>query len=126
MKVTYTSGNGRLAIEFDCETGKAAFACIAAVQELFEEPDCGCCGSANIRCDVREFDGNQYYKLACNACGAQLDFGQHKNGKSLFVKRWDKEKNRPLPNRGWYVWQGSRQSSESNTSHESPDSYNSF
>ncbi len=108
MKITYTTANGRLTFEMDVTTGKQAFEVVAAVQELFEEPDCGACKSANIRCDVREFDANKYFKLVCNDCGAQLDFGQHKDGKGLFVKRRGEDK-QPLPDRGWYVWQGSKQ-----------------
>jgi hypothetical protein len=116
MKVRYTTENNRLTFELEATTGKQAFEIVAAIQELFEEPACGCCKSAHIRCDVREFDGNSYYKLLCNACGAQLDFGQHKDGKGLFVKRTDKETKKPLPNRGWYVWQGQKQPATNNTS----------
>ena len=79
-----------------------------SIQELFEEPDCGCCQSRNIRCEVRHIDNNSYFKLVCADCTAQLDFGQKKDGKSLFIKRRDENK-QPLPDRGWYVWQGKRE-----------------
>lgn len=105
MKVTYTTQNGRLTFEMDLANGKLAFEAIAAIQELFEEPCCGLCQSERIRCDTREFDGNKYFKMVCNDCGGQLDFGQHKDGKGLFVKRKDENKQN-FPNRGWYVWQG--------------------
>ncbi len=104
MKVTYTTPNGRLTFEMDCTTGKQAFEIVATVQGLFEEADCGLCKSKAIHCDVREYDSNKYYKLVCEACGGQLDFGQHKDGKGLFVKRRDKD-NRPMPARGWYQYQ---------------------
>ncbi len=107
MKVTYTTGSGRLTFEVECPSGKVAFEVVAAIQELFEEPCCGACKSKNIRCDVRVFDGNKYYKLVCNDCAAQLDFGQHKEGGGLFVKRRDKD-GRDMPDGGWYVWQGKR------------------
>ncbi len=103
MKMTYKTPNGRLAFEMEVGSGKQAFEIVAAVQELFEEPNCGACESPLIRCDVREFDGNKYFKLVCCDCGAQLDFGQHKDGKGLFVKRRDANKNL-LPARGWYIW----------------------
>lgn len=103
MRLHYTSANGRMQFEFDGSTHKEVIQRLAAIQELFEEPACGCCNSKDIRFDVREFDGNSYYKLVCPACSAQLDFGQHKTGGSLFVKRTDKDK-RPMPNRGWYIW----------------------
>lgn len=104
MKVTYTTEGGRLAFELDADSPKTAFEAVAGLQELFEEPDCGCCKSKAIRCEVREHDGNKYYKVVCNACGAQLDFGQFKDGKGLFVKRWDKDAGRAMPNRGWYIY----------------------
>jgi len=104
MKVTYTTANGRISFEVDATTGKQAFEVVAAIQEIFEESACGACKSPSIRFDVREWDGNKYFKMACNACGAQIDFGQHKDGKGLFVKRMDKDK-RPLPDNGWYHWQ---------------------
>lgn len=109
MKVSYTTANGRLTFEIEVTTGKQAFEVVAAVQELFEEPACGLCKSALIRCDVREFDNNKYFKLVCNACGGQIDLGQHKDGKGLFVKRLDKDTKKPLPNRGWYIWDGRNQ-----------------
>ena len=105
MKVQYTTANGRLKFEVEVATGKAAFEVIAAVQELFEEEKCGNCDSPRIRCDVREYDGNKYFKLVCNVCGAQIDFGQHKDGKGLFIKRFDKDK-RPMDHNGWYIWKG--------------------
>lgn len=106
MKLTYTTPNGRLAFEVDVTTGKQAFEVVAGVQELFEEPACGCCKSANIRCSVRDHDNNKYFSLVCADCGAQLDFGQKKDGKTLFCKRRDENK-QAMPNRGWYVWHGS-------------------
>lgn len=105
MKVTYTTPNGRLSFEVECATGKAAFEVVAAIQELFEEEACGCCKSAHIRCDVREISNNKYFKLLCNSCGATLDFGQNKDGKGLFVKRYDKDTKDRLPNNGWYIYQ---------------------
>jgi hypothetical protein len=107
MLVRYTTPNHRLTIELDVTTGKQAFELVAAIQELFEEGYCGCCKSDRIRCDVREFDGNSYYKIVCMDCNAQIDLGQHKNGKGLFIKRTKDGK--VLPNSGWYVWQKPQQ-----------------
>lgn len=106
MLVRYTAPNGRLTFEVEVTTAKQAFAVVAAVQELFEEKECGCCQSEHIHCEVRTHDTNEYYKLVCTACGATLDFGQKKDGKGLFVKRKDKDL-AALPNRGWYIWQPS-------------------
>lgn len=107
MLVRYTTPNGRLTFEIEVTNAKVAFECVAAIQELFEEPNCGACKSEAIRCDVRTIDNNQYFKLLCLGCGATLDFGQKKDGKGLFAKRLDEDKH-PLPNRGWYIWQNRR------------------
>ena len=105
MQVKYTTPNGRLTFEQEVTTGKQAFEFVAAVQALFEEASCGCCKSESIRCNTRDHDGNRYYELTCNSCGAKMDFGQNKDGKGMFAKRTDKDTYQPLPNRGWYIYQ---------------------
>lgn len=111
MKVTYHAMGGALDIEFDAADAKSTFEFVASVQELFNEHECGKCKSQRIRCDVREFDGNRYYKLRCDDCDAVIDFGQHKVGGTLFIKRRDKD-NRPLPDSGWYIYDGRRREDE--------------
>lgn len=101
MKIRYATSHGRLEFEFDASTTKEAFEWLATIQELFEEGTCGLCSGSNLRYDVREFDGNNYYKLACRDCGATLDFGQRRDGSNLFIKRKDADGN-ALPSRGWY------------------------
>jgi hypothetical protein len=105
MKVAYVTGNARLTFEFESDNDKTLVTQLAHIQEVFEEETCGCCKSDKFRFDVREFDGNHYYKLLCDACGATLEFGQHKTGNTLFVKRFVKDTREPLPNRGWYRYQ---------------------
>jgi hypothetical protein len=101
MRVRYTRGN--LQIEFDAEGPRLAFERLAAVQELFCEPDCGCCKSTDLICTTRDWKDSTIYNLKCVACGAQLDLGQRQADHGLFIKRRDKDKNL-LPNRGWYIW----------------------
>lgn len=101
MRVQYTTSNGRLVFESDVSTPKEAFEWLATIQELFEEPSCGLCHAVNWQCDVREFDGNAYYKLTCRDCGATLDCGQRRDGSNLFIKRKDAD-GHPLPHHGWY------------------------
>ena len=80
---------------------------IAVTQEVFEvETECGCCHSKEIRLRVRTVDKHDFYEVACGACGARFEFGQHKNGRSLFPKR-RAEDGTPLPNRGWARWEAS-------------------
>lgn len=105
MKVRYTTANGR--IEFESQDGlnvKAAFAFVAAVQELFEESACGQCGCTELKFDKRTYDSNDYYKLVCNKCQASLDYGQKKDGVGMFPKRVDADK-KPVGKNGWYHWQ---------------------
>lgn len=114
MKVRYTTPNQRLTFELEVQNGKAAFAAVAAIQELFEEPKCGSCESKNIRCSVRHIDDYVYYSLVCSDCNAQLNYGQSKDGKGLFVKRRDSDGNEVGQN-GWYHWKG--KSNQVNDSH---------
>jgi len=44
------------------------------------------CGSDDIYIDHQEFNGNEYWRLACGTCGASANFGIHKQGGSLFWK----------------------------------------
>ena len=110
ITVHYKTANDRLSFDFVVDSAKQAFASVARLQELFEEPACGDCGSLNIHASVRDAtkDGAvyTYYCLVCTGCGATLDFGQKKDGKSLFIKRKDNEGN-PLGNRGWYHYRSS-------------------
>jgi hypothetical protein len=105
MKIRYSAVGGRLVFESDVANPKEAFEWLSTVQELFEESVCGLCGQNHLSYEVREYDGNNYYKLFCRNCHAQLDFGQRRDGANLFIKRKDAEGN-VLTNNGWYRWQG--------------------
>jgi hypothetical protein len=105
MKIRYTGPSGNLVFESEVANPKEAFEWLSTVQELFEETACGLCGQSHLAYEVREYDGNNYYKLVCRDCHATLDFGQRRDGTNLFIKRKDAEGN-TLPNRGWYRYQG--------------------
>jgi hypothetical protein len=105
MKIRYQTASGRMEFEGEASTVKEAFEWLSTVQELFEESTCGLCGQENLTYEVREYDGNNYYKLHCRDCHATLDFGQRRDGSNLFIKRKDADGN-VLPNRGWYRYQG--------------------
>lgn len=109
MKVVYTTPNGRMRIEQDIAKGKDAFEFVARISELFEEKECGCCHSANIVPSVREHDSYKFYEYKCLDCTARFSFGQHKEGGTLFPKRWDKERSCNLPDNGWSIYQGDGQ-----------------
>lgn len=102
MKAIYKIGD-KLEFELEGAGQKEIFKELAIIQEIFAEEKCGLCGSTNLRFVVRNVDGNDYYELRCNDCGAILAFGQHKKGGTLFPKRKDDEGNW-LQNKGWHKW----------------------
>ena len=106
MKVKYKA-NDRLEFELEGSGQKEIFKELALIQEIFGETKCALCGSTNLRFIVRSVEGNDYYELRCNDCGAVLAFGQHKKGGTLFPKRKDDEGNY-LPNKGWYKYQNAK------------------
>ncbi len=120
MKARYTTANGRIMFDIDAQGAKAIFEAIAALQELFEEPDCGCCKSKRIVCNVRDSGEYRYYTLRCVDCSAQLDFGQKRDGGSLFIKRSDKDRN-PMPNRGWYIYKRDNSNAPASSGHGDAD-----
>ena len=103
MKMKFVAGP-RLSFEFEAASAKVAIEVLSTLQELFSEEECGACHSSRIKHNMREVEGNRYYNILCEDCGAQLAIGQKKDNKSLWVKRTDKDGNK-LPNRGWYHWQ---------------------
>ena len=108
MKLTYTCPSGRLTFEAEVPHAKAAFEAVAGIQEIFEEPGCGCCQATELRCRVREVRGYKFFELVCCACGARLSIGQSKDLATLFPRRVDKDGaaiGEPGA-RGWYVYNG--------------------
>ena len=102
MKVNYKTKTGRIRVELEGDSQRDIIQQISKIQEVFEEEQCGKCGSDNIRFVVRNVDDNLYYELRCGDCGARLSFGSHKKGGGLFPKRKDGEN--WLPDRGWVKW----------------------
>src|SRR5262249_54125699 len=102
MHIQYKTANGRMQFTIEASNTPQAFEEIAEIQEVFEEKYCGRCLSEHIRFDVREFNGDKYFKYVCLQCRGQLDIGKRKDG-GLFIKRKDKE-GRTCPMGGWYIW----------------------
>jgi hypothetical protein len=107
--VIFKALGGKAEIHASANDPKGAFKALSMLQELFSEEKCGCCNSENIFFNVRPVDNGEYYEMKCRDCNAQLSFGQHKTGGTLFVKRWDKDNHAPMPNGGWYIYQGGNQ-----------------
>ncbi len=98
MEASYRTRNGRMMVKIDAKTQKDLFRDLAQFQSVFEaDESCGRCGSAQVNFEVRTVDANDYYSLRCLDCGAELSFGQHKQGSTLFPKRGE--------NKGWRKWQ---------------------
>lgn len=110
MNVRYTTSDGRMQFTVEGDGVKGVFTALAQVQEVFEGNKCGQCESADTVLSHREHDGHSFYSKMCLGCGAQLDFGQHKQGGTLFVKRKDQDGN-DLGKNGWYHWQRRSQTS---------------
>ena len=102
MKVTYTIGDGRLAIEAEGDTQKAVFTELARLQEVFDNVTCGKCKGTDIRFTVRTVDDNDFFEIHCTnpKCRARFALGQHKKGDSLFPQRKGKD-GEWLPDNGW-------------------------
>ncbi len=122
MRVTFAAGTAPI-FEFEGNSAKEIFEKLAAVQALFNESHCGCCKSKNIVYEKREIDNGMYLELRCLDCRAQLAYGQNKDGKNLFVKKWDKEAGAPMPNGGWFIYQkdGEKKASTQQTSDKPKD-----
>jgi hypothetical protein len=106
MEAHYRTRNGRLTIAIEANSQKDLFKALATVAEVFEaESTCGCCNSDLIRFQVRTVETFDHFELQCANCTARFEFGQHRNGQSLFPKRRDENGN-SLPNRGWKIWKG--------------------
>jgi len=120
MKATvrYNCQNG-YQLETTAEGVKDAIKAMSEYVEFFGVAECGKCKSKALAAQhSQDKDGNDYYKLRCTHCGAVLDFGQHRSGGTLFVKRKDKEGNW-LPDNGWYKWQErARQNDEAGVSND--------
>jgi hypothetical protein len=96
MKAHFYSKNRQIAVEVEGNL-KEVFKQIATAQEVFDaESSCGCCNSTNIRFQHRNVDKNDFYEMVCVDCNARFQFGQAKEGGTLFPKRkegkrgWDK------------------------------------
>lgn len=63
---------------------------------------CGKCGDTNITLYHKAPKDNDYYGLKCLKCTAELNFGQHKQGGSFFLRAEQQ----------WEVWTPEKRSEE--------------
>jgi hypothetical protein len=93
-------------MEIEVEGGdvKDCFVELANAVEVFSQSVCGSCQSPDTMPRVREKDGNSYYEMVCNSCGASLSFGQTRVGNRLYPRRKGKDGSY-LSHNGWVKWQ---------------------
>ena len=103
MKVSYTTTNNRIQVEFEAPNEKEVFKVLNRIQEVFDESKCGNCGENDLMFCVRNVDDNDYFELKCRKCFHKLAFGQHKKGNTLFPKRFDDE-GKFVGKNGWFKW----------------------
>ena len=111
MKVRMSSADGRFEVEVEGKDTKDCFSQIASTTEVFGQTVCGACDSTRTIPLVREHDGNTFYEMRCQDCGAALAFGQKKQDGSLFPKRKGKDGSY-LEGNGWMKWQAHKQERE--------------
>lgn len=112
MKLNYTTADGRISVEIEGDSPTSIFAKIGEFQEVFENVCCGKCGSTDVRFTTRVVDGNTYYELRCNKCGAKLAMGVHNNNLGTMYPKRKAGKNDQsqleegtyLPDGGWMKW----------------------
>lgn len=103
-------------IEIEGATPKDLFENFAMACEVFNETNCGLCGSANIRPVHRVVDKYHFYEYQCqeNGCFAKLSLGQNNgNEGTLFPNRKLTKEGKPSfkkgehgPHKGWTKYRG--------------------
>ena len=98
---------GKVHLEVDAEDVKSSVKQLSGFMDVYAEQQCGACGCQAVRVEHRsDADSHDYYSVKClnGECGAELRFGQHKSGKTLFAKRKDEQGNW-LDHGGWMKFQ---------------------
>jgi hypothetical protein len=113
MKLTYTTRDGRMQVEFEAKTQRDLFEQIASFQEIFEQNTCSAKRNGNIvRSDSTRFvvreskEGDRFYEKVCDdwdagLAGYKKSYGCLKKGDGLFPKEMP-EKDRVPGLNGWY------------------------
>lgn len=105
--------------ECDATNHEDAIKTLSMWGEMLTEPDCGRCGCKDLIPKHRRAQQYDYYHLECRnpECGAQLAFGQLREGGGVFPKRKDQNDNW-LPHRGWYHWKERQQQRQQQSSQD--------
>lgn len=108
MKATFEVRPG-LSFELEAENTKSMFERLVSVSEVFGEKVCGLCNGPYLKFNIRRVDSDngpvEYFEMRCTKCGAQKDFGQHRDKPTLFPKFPKKEDGtKDYSTNGWYKW----------------------
>ena len=101
----------RLSFELNADNQRDMFEELAALQEVFGMLKCEKCSGTDLKYVVREnADKDKFYELYCQNqnCRARFEFGSHKQTKTLFPKRKEKD-GTWLPHSGWTTWDKEQQ-----------------
>ena len=90
MKFTFTVNLGNTPITFE-DTADTNIDFVEKASFYMDLPTtCGLCNSGNLKVQHRVAQDFDFYSVKCADCGAELKFGQAKEGRRLFPKAWDK------------------------------------
>lgn len=95
---------GKCWIEVEAQSVKEALQAVCEYAQVFGECQCGLCGSDKVMPCHRVAKGYEFYSMECLGCGAQLSFGQTKEGGRLFPKRKD-QNGYEVGKHGWHQYQ---------------------
>src|SRR5688500_3373859 len=88
---------------------------VGAIVDAIGHEACGKCDSEFTFPNVREVQGDTFWEIKCQKCGAVLQLGLHKEDQVLYKKRMKVDgkgkalkgedgKALYLPNKGWLKW----------------------
>lgn len=90
MKFTFTVNLGNTPVTFE-DTADTNIDFVEKASFYMDLPtSCGLCNSKNLKVQHRVAQDFDFYSVKCSDCGAELKFGQTKEGRRLFPKAWDK------------------------------------
>jgi hypothetical protein len=99
MAVNVKVKMGDALVEVSAANPKDLFAELASYAEILQKEPCGLCNGPTVW-DHRQPKGFDYYEFRCVKCGARMQFGQNKEGGTLFAKRHEHPKSN-----GWSKFQ---------------------
>jgi|JI10StandDraft_1071094.scaffolds.fasta_scaffold90197_3 hypothetical protein len=82
----------KITIEVEASKLEELLPHMTAVNEFFQDTECGACKSKNIGVNVRNSGGFEFIEMSCNKCSARLCYGKTQKEKALYPVRWERVK----------------------------------